>query len=475
MRSWMVTALVSSALLVACGTNVVNPVTGQTERSAMSEEAEVAEGAKGHQEVLQEYGVVNNPALQSYVNALGQRLAGQSHRSQLQWRFTVLDSPEINAFALPGGYVYVTRGIMAYMDSEADLAGVIGHEIGHVTARHGAQRATSQQNAGLGVFAASVLGAVAEAYGVAGAGQLAGQVSQNVAAGYIASYGREQELQADGLGAEYLFRTRYDPRNMIDVIKVLKNQELFAADQAKAEGRPVPAKGDWLSSHPSNDQRLETISRLAAQYQSRERYDDDGRNRYLQAIQSMSFGDSPDQGLVRGQNFYHEPLGLALTAPAGWYVQNEPEQLAFINTARDAALLVRVVPAAAGEAPPDVVRNLLKPTQGRLEPTTINGLQASRFTGARSGANGSSVPLEATVITGPGDRVYLLQSTAKDANALTRARAGLREAEGSFRALTAQDRAAAGHGSSRRRRTPRAGSPSWPKTRQLRAPSNSCA
>lgn len=443
MRSWMVTALVSSALLVACGTNVVNPVTGQTERSAMSEEAEVAEGAKAHQEVLQEYGVVNNPALQSYVNALGQRLAGQSHRSQLQWRFTVLDSPEINAFALPGGYVYVTRGIMAYMDSEADLAGVIGHEIGHVTARHGAQRATSQQNAGLGVLAASVLGAVAEAYGVAGAGQLAGQVSQNVAAGYIASYGREQELQADGLGAEYLFRTRYDPRNMIDVIKVLKNQELFAADQAKAEGRPVPAKGDWLSSHPSNDQRLETISRLAAQYQTRERYDDDGRNRYLQAIQSMNFGDSPDQGLVRGQNFYHEPLGLALTAPAGWYVQNEPEQLAFINTARDAALLVRVVPTAAGKAPADVVRNLLKPTQGRLEPTTINGLQASRFTGVRVGANGSSVPVEATVITGPGDRVYLLQSTAKDANALARARAGLREAEGSFRALTAQDRAAA--------------------------------
>lgn len=443
MRSWWSLALVSSALLVACGTNVVNPVTGQTERSAMSEEAELAEGAKGHQQVLQEYGVVKNPELQAYVNALGQKLAAQSHRTQLQWRFTVLDSPEINAFALPGGYVYVTRGIMAYMESEADLAGVIGHEIGHVTARHGAQRATSQQNAGLGVFAASVLGAVAEAYGVTGAGQLAGQVSQNVAAGYIASYGREQELQADGLGAEYLYRTRYDPRNMIDVIKVLKNQELFAVDQAKAEGRPVPSKGDWLASHPSNDQRLETITRLAAQYQSKDRYNDEGRARYLQAISNMNFGDSPDQGLVRGRNFYHEPLGLALTAPAGWYIQNEAEQLAFINTARDAALLVRVVPAQAGKAPADVVRNLLKPTQGRLEPTTINGLQASRFTGARANSNGTTVALEATVISGPGDRVYLLQSTAKDANALARSRAGLREAEGSFRALTTADKAAA--------------------------------
>ena len=443
MRFWWSVALVSSALLVACGTQVVNPVTGQTEMSAMSEEAELAEGAKGHQQVLQEYGVVKNPELQAYVNALGQKLAAQSHRSQLEWHFTLLDSPEINAFALPGGYVYVTRGIMAYMESEADLAGVIGHEIGHVTARHGAQRATSQQNAGLGVFAASILGAVAEAYGVAGAGQLAGQVSQNVAAGYIASYGREQELQADGLGAEYLYRTRYDPRNMIDVIKVLKNQEQFAADLAKAEGRPAPAKADWLASHPSNDQRLDTITRLAAQYQSKDRYNDEGRARYLLAIRGMNFGDSPAQGLVRGQNFYHEPLGLALTAPAGWYIQNDSEQLAFINTARDAALLVRLVPAQAGKTPADVVRNLLKPTQGKLESATINGLQASRFTGARANANGSTVALEATVITGPGERVYLLQTSAKDANALARARVGLREAESSFRALTAQDRSAA--------------------------------
>ena len=165
--------LLVSILLTACGTTMVNPVTGQAERTVMDESAEVSEGAKAHQSVLQDYGVYNNKAVQAYVNDLGQRLAAQSHRQQLKWHFTVLDSPEINAFALPGGYVYVTRGIMAYMESEADLAGVVGHEIGHVTARHGAQRATSAQNAGLGVFAASILGAVAEAYGVAGAGQLA--------------------------------------------------------------------------------------------------------------------------------------------------------------------------------------------------------------------------------------------------------------------------------------------------------------
>jgi predicted Zn-dependent protease len=230
-------ALALVALLAACGTAVVNPVSGETEYSAMSEEQEVAEGAKAHQQVLKEYSVYDNKGVQEYVNALGQRLAAQSHRSNLQWHFTVLDSPEINAFALPGGYVYVTRGIMAYMEDEADLAGVMGHEIGHVTARHGAQRATSQQHAGLGVFAANLFGLLLETQGVSGAGQLAGQVSQTVAAGYIASYGREQELQADGLGAEYLSRNHYDPRKMVDVITVLKSQERFAADQARACSR----------------------------------------------------------------------------------------------------------------------------------------------------------------------------------------------------------------------------------------------
>ena len=149
--------LFAAALLSSCGTQVVNPVTGQTERTAMDEPAEIAEGAKAHKDVLKEYGAIDNPRLQAYVNELGQRLAAQSHRPNLQWTFTVLDSPEINAFALPGGYVYVTRGIMAYLENEAELAGVMGHEIGHVTARHAAQRATRQQNAGIGVIAATAL------------------------------------------------------------------------------------------------------------------------------------------------------------------------------------------------------------------------------------------------------------------------------------------------------------------------------
>ncbi|MBC7918996.1 MAG: M48 family metalloprotease, partial [Rhodoferax sp.] len=274
MHKFLRLAFLSLLLLAGC-TTVVNPVTGEAERTVMSEEDEIAQGQKAHQQVLQEYGVYKNDALQAYVNTLGQKLAAQSHRRNLQWHFTVLDSPEINAFALPGGYVYVTRGIMAYMESEADLAGVIGHEIGHVTARHGAQRATSQQKAGIGVLAASVLGVLLESQGYSGAGRVAGDLSQTVAAGFIASYGREQELQADQLGAEYLVRNRYNPQNMVDVIVVLKSQEQFAADAAKAEGKAAPSGSSWLASHPSNDKRLADIRQIATKYQGN--YADDGR------------------------------------------------------------------------------------------------------------------------------------------------------------------------------------------------------
>jgi predicted Zn-dependent protease len=409
----------------------------------MSEEAEIAEGAKAHQQVLQEYGVVSDPKLQAYVNNLGQRLAKLSHRNQLQWHFTLLDSPEINAFALPGGYVYVTRGIMAYLQSEAELAGVMGHEIGHVTARHGAQRATRQQDAGLGVLAATVLGAVLESQGLAGAGQLASDVSQTAASGYIASYGRDQELQADGLGAEYLARSTYNPRNMVNVIGALKSQESFAFDQARAAGRTAPAHSSWLASHPSNDQRLQMITQLAAQYKGN--YTDEGRDRYLQAIGGMAFGESAAQGLTRGQSFYHPALGIALTAPAGWQIQNDTEQLALVSAAGDAALLVQVAPDKAGKTHEEVIRNLLKPSQGRTERLTLNNLQATRFVGNRAAAQGQTQAqaLDATLVTGPNGSIFVLTAAAKTAAALQAAATPLGQAKGSFRAMTAADRAAA--------------------------------
>ncbi len=433
----------AAGLLAGCGTTVQNPVTGQQERTVMDETKEIALGRQEHQAVLKEMPPYADARVQAYVNALGQKLARQSHRSQLQWTFTVLDSADINAFALPGGYVYVTRGILAYMESEADLAGVIGHEIGHVTARHGAQRATRQQDAGIGVLAATVLGAVLESRGVSGAGRMASDASQVAAAGYVASYSRDQELQADQLGAEYLARNQYNPSNMVDVIGVLKSREQFLADQARAQGRTVSGGADWLASHPSNAQRLQAITELAAKLQRQGGYVDDGRARYLQAIDGLRFGDGDAQGLVRGQNFFHRDLGLAITAPAQWTLLNQPDKLVLMNAARDAALLLQHVPPQAGTAHADIIRNLLKPLRGRTESLRINGLPATYFVGVRADAQGRSVPIEATVVSGPGDHRYLLVWNSRDANALQRARGGLQQARDSFRAMTAADRALA--------------------------------
>jgi predicted Zn-dependent protease len=443
MRNTLTTLVLTAAMLAGCGSTVQNPVTGAPERTVMDEAQEIALGRKEHQAVLQSMPPYADSAVQAYVNALGQKLARQSHRANLQWTFTVLDSPDINAFALPGGFVYVTRGIMAYMESEADLAGVIGHEIAHVTARHGAQRATRQQDAGLGVLAATVLGAVLESQGVSGAGRAASGVSQAVAAGYVASYSRDQELQADQLGAEYLSRNRYDPGNMVDVIGVLGSQEQFAADQARAQGRAVSEGGGWLASHPSSAQRLQAITALARNYQGQGQYADDGRARYLQVISGLRFGESDAQGLTRGRTFYHRDLGLTITAPVRWTLLNQPERLVVLSPTRDAALVVNHVPVQAGVAHGDIIRNLLKPTRGRTEALRINGLPATHFVGERANAQGRLEPVEATIVSGPGDNRFLLLWSARDAAALQRARADMQQARDSFRAMTAADHASA--------------------------------
>src|SRR3989344_4208953 len=343
----LLASLTAAALLAlsACGTTVVNPVTGEAERTVMDEPTEIAEGAKAHKQVIQDEGIYDNPKLQAYVNGVGQKLAAESHRAHLQWTFTVLDSPEINAFALPGGYVYVTRGIMAYLDSEAELAGVIGHEIGHVTARHGAQRATRQQNAGLGVLAATILGAVLESHGMRGATDIAGQVSQTAAAGYVASYSREQDV-------------------------------------------------------------------------------------------------------VRGREFYHEPLGLALSAPNGWRIANGRDAISVINAAGDAGLVVKLLPEQArGMSHEALIRQLLKADQnrvdGRTEKRQLHGLPATHFAGTLRNAQGQSANVMLTVADGPGGKRYLLRYASQNAQALQRALPGLQEAEASFRELTSAARKAA--------------------------------
>jgi predicted Zn-dependent protease len=429
--------------LTGCGTKSQNPVTGREERVAMSESQEVTEGRKAHQEVLQEYKPLENPALQKYVNDIGQRLASNSHRASITWTFTVLDSPEVNAFALPGGYVYITRGIMAYLNDEADLAGVLGHEIGHVTARHGAQRAQRGQNAQLGAMAGVLLGAVLGAKGYGQLGDAATQASQLAAARYVAKYSQSQELQADSLGAEYLSRVRYDVRNMVDVIRVLKDQDQFAADLAREQGRPAPQGNAWLASHPTSDQRLSAITQLAAQYKTPATAQDDGRNRFMQLMRGVSFGETADQGLTRGQNFYHESLGFVMTAPNGWRIANGDDELTFMAPGGEAALIMQPVPAKAGNTHDQILRGYVGAQGGDVRRGSLDGMPSTRFEGTRRDERGQASRIECTVVTLPGGMNVLLVDAARDVNAMARHRGGMRQVEASLRRFGAFDKAAA--------------------------------
>jgi predicted Zn-dependent protease len=314
--------------LSGCATN---PVTGEQDIVLMTEEQEIELGRKSHIEILKQYTRYEDPQIQSMVDRIGQKLAAQSHRSDLNFTFTVLDSPEVNAFALPGGYVYITRGIMAYLNSEEELAGVLGHEIGHVTARHGVRQQTAQ--AASGAFGMIIAIATGDA-NLAKAGNYAG-------AALVSGYGRAHELEADRLGAEYLARINYDPESMLEVIGVLKDQELFAQERAKINGETAsPGYHGLFSSHPENDQRLQEVIAAAKKYQTSTPEKIDPAV-YLKKLNGLTFGNSEAQGIVRKNEFFHRDLDIHLAFPEGWKLINQPNRLLGVST--DAEQLMQFV------------------------------------------------------------------------------------------------------------------------------------
>jgi len=322
--------IVLAALLLAPGC-ATNPVTGESDLVLMSEATEIRVGRQSHPEVIKQYGRYDMPTLQAHVQQVGEQLAANSHRSNLIYRFTVLDSPEVNAFALPGGYIYVTRGLLAYLNSEAELAAVLGHEIGHVTARHAVRQHSAATVTG-------VIGSViATQTGVHGAQELLNVLGTAIVRGY----GREHELEADRLGAEYLARSGYDPQAMIGVIRVLKSQELFEQQLAKEEKREPRVYHGLFATHPDNDQRLQEVVASAARFKAagEPRLNRDG---YLRTLDGLTFGPSEREGVVRGNRFYHKELGFALRFPEQWHVDNLPTALLAKPPANDGLLHIGV-------------------------------------------------------------------------------------------------------------------------------------
>lgn len=319
-------AIALSSVLYGCATN---PVTGDRDFVLMSESEEIQLGQRYHQQLLQQMPAYADETLGDYVNQVGHRIAKASHRPDLDYHFTVVDSRQVNAFALPGGYIYITRGLLAYLGSEAELAAVLGHEIGHVTARHSVRQHSASTAAG-------VAGLVLQATtGVSGARDLFNVFGKAILSGY----GREHELESDRLGARYLAQTGYDPQAMLDVIGVLKNQELFEAEQARQEGREPRAYHGVFASHPDNDRRLQEVVGEAGRPVSGTA-GRTGRLEFLKLIDGLAFGDSEKEGVVSGIRFLHKPLNFALTFPDGWRIENHPDHL--LAAAPDDAALLKV-------------------------------------------------------------------------------------------------------------------------------------
>lgn len=299
--------------LSGCATN---PVTGSSDFVLMSEQQEIALGRQYHPQVLKETPAYPDAELAAYVQGIGTKLAAHSHRTNLVYRFTVIDSHDVNAFALPGGYIYITRGLLAYLNSEAELAAVLGHEIGHVTARHSVRQQSAATVSGV---ASAVLAGVT---GVRAAGDLA-----NVAGtALVRGYGREHELESDRLGAEYLARSGYDPQAMLRVIHVLKDQESFEIQRAKEEGREPHVYHGLFSTHPDNDQRLQEVVGAARQFANTAAKANNTAE-FLRHMDGLVFGDSAREGIRRGNRFYHAELDFALAFPDGWRIDNGADSL----------------------------------------------------------------------------------------------------------------------------------------------------
>lgn len=327
LRPVLITVLFVS-LLPGCS---VNPVSGEHDFVLMSEAEEVALGKREHPNILKQYGEYSHAELQAYVEQVGQRLARRSHRSDLKFSFTLLDSSEVNAFALPGGYIYITRGLLAYLNNEAELAAVLGHEIGHVTARHSVRQLSVAQAQQLGYTLTALL--VPEMRN-----ESVQQLFDLLGTALIRGYGREHELEADRLGAEYLARAGYDPQAMIGVIRVLKNQELFERQLAREEQREPRVYHGVFSTHPDNDTRLKEVVKAAAKYRERPVERVVSREEFLQRQQGLVYGASPAQGILRANRFYHRDLNMALSFPAEWQISNRTDSLIAVAP-KEAAVL----------------------------------------------------------------------------------------------------------------------------------------
>ena len=341
-------------VVTACATN---PVTGKRELSLVSESQEVAMGLAAAKDAARQMGVYPDSQLQAYVSSLGVALAKGSERPGLPWSYTVIDDPVVNAFALPGGPIFVTRGILGYMNSEAQLVSVLGHETGHVTAKHSVSQMSRAQLAQIGLVGAMIVRPELQKFGDLG-GQALGLM--------FLKFGRDDETQADALGFRYMTRELYEPGEMAEMFRTL--------ERTSGGGSRTP---EWLSTHPDPGNRVaKTQERMAAWARPAGTLKVN-RDPFLRHIDGLVFGDDPRQGFFQQTSFFHPTLKFRLDFPSGWKTQNSAEQVAGVSTAQDAILVL----SGAGNAAPAQAASQFMGQQGirslGTSNASINGLPAS--------------------------------------------------------------------------------------------------
>ena len=358
-------------LLSLLGSCAVNPVTGKQDFVMISENQEIQMGREYNAEILKQYPIYQDQSLQEYVQSIGESLALKSHRPELVYRFTVLDSPDINAFALPGGYIYINRGLMSYLSSEEELAAVLGHEIGHVTARHSVRQYSQAQLMGILSTAVEI-----------NSGRTAGNLANLASGALLSGYGRDMELEADDLGAQYIYQEGYSPQGMYEVLSVLKDQEIYSKKIAEQRGRETRSYHGVFASHPSNDLRLqEVLDNVGSSFQMGEKKEKDT---YLQKIEGMVFGDSEQSGIRRGRDFYHGPLNLYISSPENWEIINNPNSLIFSSPFGEAVLGMTLEDLNFKESPESYMRRFASDTYEDQE-LTVNGYEGFTARAYRSG------------------------------------------------------------------------------------------
>ncbi len=327
---YAVTAASLTFLLSAATGCSVNPATGKRQLTLISEAQEIQMGREAHQQIQAQMGVYPDEELQEYVSDLGLELAAASERPHLPWAFTVIDDPVVNAFALPGGFIYITRGILSHMNSEAELISVLGHEIGHVTGRHGVEQMSKQQLAQVGFVVGMVASPEFRQFG---------QLAQQGLGLMFLKFSRDHEREADDLGLRYLARGGYDPREMDNVFTTLGR-----VSGSQGAGR-VPG---WAATHPAPENRVARIQQAVAAMPPEAHGGEIRRDLFLGQVDNLTFGADPRQGFFKENVFYQPEMRFKLTFPPGWRTVNQRQAVGAISPEKDAIVVLQL---AQGDDP----------------------------------------------------------------------------------------------------------------------------